>query len=69
MKHYWVYFSEGHEECAHCRMRRRQRVVDFGHDVNRAHPRYRITEYARSGGMWKWVKRRERIPACDRRQP
>lgn len=64
MRHYWVYFSEGYEECAKCQTRRRQRVVDFGHAVNRAHSSYRITEYRRPGGMWKWVRSRERIPGC-----
>jgi hypothetical protein len=64
MKHYWVYFSEGYEECAKCQMRRRRRVVDFGDSVNPVHSCYRITEYARSGKFWKWVKSRERIPRC-----
>lgn len=67
MRHYWVWHGSaehGYEECAHCEMRRRQRVVDFGHAVNRMRPRYRITEYARRGGMWRWVKRREKVPSC-----
>jgi len=69
MKHYWVYFSEGYEECAHCGTRRRRRVVDFGDVVNPVRSRYRITEYRRLGGIYRWIRSRESIPPCDRRQP
>lgn len=68
MKHRWLYFGGegyGYEECERCGLRRRQRVVDFGHAVNRMRPRYRITEYAKRHGFWKWIKSREKIPRCS----
>lgn len=65
MKHYWVWHGgeKQYEECAHCGLRRRRRIADV-RAVNRARSWYRITEYARPGGFWKWVRRRERIPSC-----
>lgn len=70
MRHYWVnYGKEQCEECAHCGLRRRQRITDFGKNVNPVRSRYKITEYWLKGKGWTWVKKRKPIPKCQGKGP
>ena len=66
MKHYWVYHGDTQcEICDHCGLRRRQRIADFGKNVNPARSRYKITEYLLPERGWTWVKKRKPIPKCQ----